>query len=325
MGDGLNFMLYFRETRMKRILAIDGGGIKGVFSASFLASIEDATGHRACDFFDLIVGSSTGGILALGLGLGLSASELLRFYEEYGHEIFEVQKYGWLKKWFVCQYNQDRLRFALEKKIGSDILLGHSKKRLVIPAFNLDTGQVHIYKTSHHQHLECDYKCKVVDVALATSAAPTFFQSFRSSNGMPLIDGGVYANNPTGMAVVEAISILGWPKEQLRVLSLGCTSEPLDVRRHAKGRFYWAVKSTDVFLKAQSSLSLGTAYLLVGHDNVKRIDPIVSNHRFALDKVKEINSLKGMGASEARNHLPSLRKMFDFNVIAENFEPSHKI
>lgn len=310
---------------MKRILAIDGGGIKGVFAASLLASVEEATGRNISDYFDLIVGTSTGGILALGLGIGYSASDLLTFYEEYGDSIFEVQKYGWFRKWFTCQYKQDRLKRALEEKLGPDKLLGHSKRRLVIPAFNLDTGHVHVYKTSHHPRLECDYKCKIVDIALATSAAPSFFASFRDSSGAPLIDGGVYANNPVGMAVVEAVSVLGWPKDQFKVLSIGCTSEPLSVNKHKEGKLYWAAKSADVFLKAQSSLSLGTAMLLAGHNNIKRIDPIVPNNRFALDKTTEIASLKGLGAAEARNHLPDLRQMFQLNSIADEFEPYHRI
>jgi patatin-like phospholipase/acyl hydrolase len=310
---------------VKRILAIDGGGIKGVFAASFLASIEEATGRNISDYFDLIVGTSTGGILALGLGVGFSATELLSFYEENGGSIFEVQKFGWFKKWFVCQYNQGRLKNALEDKLGAGLVLGHSQKRLVIPAFNLDTGQVHVYKTSHHPRLEYDYKCKVIDIALATSAAPTYFQSFRTSNGMPLIDGGIYANNPVGMAVVEAITILNWNRDQLRVLSLGCTCEPLNVCRHTKGRLYWAIKGTEVFLKAQSSLSLGTAALLAGHENIKRIDPVVSNNRFALDKVQEIHSLKGLGSAEARTQIPCLRQMFQFDSVADKFEPYNRI
>jgi patatin-like phospholipase/acyl hydrolase len=310
--------ILFGGYQVKRILAIDGGGIKGVFAASFLASIEETTGRNISDYFDLIVGTSTGGILALGLGTGFSATE-------YGGDIFEVQKFGWLKKWFVCQYNQCCLKTALEEKLGADLILGHSQKRLVVPAFNLDTGQVHVYKTSHHPRLEYDYKCKVVDIALATSAAPTYFQSFRASNGIPLIDGGVYANNPVGMAVVEAISVLNWHRDQLSVLSLGCTSEPLDIRQHTKGRLYWALKGTEVFLKAQSSLSLGTAVLLAGHDNIKRIDPIVSNNRFALDKIKEIGSLKGLGIAEARSHLPYLRQMFQFDTVVDKFEPYNRI
>ena len=70
--------------KQKRILAIDGGGIKGVFPASFLATVEDSIGNNVARYFDLIVGTSTGGIIALGLGLGLSAKEILAFYEESG-------------------------------------------------------------------------------------------------------------------------------------------------------------------------------------------------------------------------------------------------
>ena len=75
--------------KQRRILAIDGGGIKGVFPASFLATVEDSIGNNVADYFDLIVGTSTGGIIALGLGLGLSAQEMLAFYEEYGPLIFK--------------------------------------------------------------------------------------------------------------------------------------------------------------------------------------------------------------------------------------------
>ena len=74
---------------MKRILTIDGGGIKGVSSASFLATVEDSIEDRVANYFDLIVGTSTGGIIALGLGLGLSAKKILAFYEEQGPIIFQ--------------------------------------------------------------------------------------------------------------------------------------------------------------------------------------------------------------------------------------------
>lgn len=75
-------------SKKRKILAIDGGGIKGAFPAAFLAAIEDATGRRIADHFDLIAGTSTGGIIALGLGLGLSARDILRFYEEHGRQVF---------------------------------------------------------------------------------------------------------------------------------------------------------------------------------------------------------------------------------------------
>jgi patatin-like phospholipase/acyl hydrolase len=87
---------------MRRILAIDGGGIKGVFPASFLATIEDTIGATAGDYFDLIVGTSTGGIIALGLGMGMSARDILGFYQGKGPEIFAGSRLTrWLRHWGV--------------------------------------------------------------------------------------------------------------------------------------------------------------------------------------------------------------------------------
>ena len=302
----------------KRILAIDGGGIKGVFPASFLATVEDSIGDRVANYFDLIVGTSTGGIIALGLGLELSAKEILAFYEESGPRIFGGNR---RLGWFRSKYNSAPLKEALEACFGKK-KLGDSKKRLVIPSLNLENGKVYIYKTAHNLRLERDYKEKAVNVALATTAAPTYFPTHRSAAGTPLIDGGLWANNPVGAAVVEAMTVLDWPRDSLKVLSLGCT-EPLNVnwgRRIPLGKSYWAFKLLNVSMHAQSHGSLGTAKLLAGHDNIIRIAPSVSHGRFSLEGTKEINSLKGLGHSEARDALPKLREIFLSNPV-EPFNP----
>ena len=312
---------------MKRILTIDGGGIKGVFPASFLATVEDSIKDNVANYFDLIVGTSTGGIIALGLGLGLSAKELLAFYEEHGPTIFKGNRgLRWLRWLGTSKYSKTPLENALKSCFG-DKRLGDSKKRLVIPSLNLENGEVHIYKTAHHPRLETDYKESAVDVAMATASAPTYFPTHRSIAGIPLIDGGLWANNPVGMSVVEAITLLDWPRDSLKVLSLGCTTEPLNVnlgRKIPLGRSYWAFKLLDVFMHVQSHASLGTALLLAGHDNVRRIDKDVSEGKFGLDKTKEIDSLKGLGASEARYALPKLREVF-LGDHAEQFVPFHTL
>lgn len=307
---------------MRKILCIDGGGIKGAFPASFLASVEEAIGDNVSNYFDLIVGTSTGGIIALGLGLGLTSQEILSFYEELGPNIFRSSfLIKIIRRIFSAKYNQGPLRDALNKKFDNK-RLGDSFKRLVIPSLNLETGEVHLYKTAHHPRLEKDYKELVVDIALATAAAPTYFPAFRASNGIPLVDGGMWANNPLGAAVVEAIGVLKWDADTIRVLSLGCTTEPLNVSRKSGVNF--ALKIVDVFMSAQSSASLSTAQVLIGKRNIFRISPNVAKGRFSLDGVEEIQSLKGLGVSEARKALPDLREVF-FNEKAEHFEPYHKI
>ena len=311
---------------MKRILAIDGGGIKGVFPASFLATVENSIEGNIADYFDLIVGTSTGGIIALGLGLGLSAEEMLGFYEKYGPTIFKGNRgFRWLRWLGTSKYSSAPLEAALKSCFG-DKRLGDSKKRLVIPSLNLENGEVYIYKTAHHSRLERDYKEKAVEVALKTAAAPTYFPTRRSSVGTPLIDGGTWANNPVGMAVVEAITLLDWPRDALKVLSLGCTHEPLNVnwgRKVSLGRLYWITKFVDVFMCAQSHASFGTAKLLAGYGNIIRVDPVVARGKFILDKTNEISSLKGLGEAEARKKLPELREVF-LGDHAEPFKAFHK-
>ncbi|WP_256760892.1 CBASS cGAMP-activated phospholipase [Cohnella sp. WQ 127256] len=312
---------------MYKILAIDGGGIKGVFPAAFLASIEEDIGDKVSNYFDLIVGTSTGGIIALALGLGMSSKEILSFYEQSGPKIFKGNRFfRVLRQIGFSKYSQKPLREALCLYF-KDKQLGDCQTRVVVPSLNLETGEVHVFKTAHHERFKRDYKEKVVDVALSTSAAPTFFPTQRSSVGTPLVDGGLWANNPVGTAVVEALGILNWNPGEFDVLSIGCTAEPMSIkwgRKFPLGMGYWAKKSVEAFMKAQSSQSLGTAKLLAGHSHIYRFDPSVEAKRFSLDGINEIQSLRGLGISEARKALPVIESIF-FKSIAAPFEPFYKL
>ena len=312
---------------MKRVLAIDGGGIKGTFPAAFLAAVEDAIDGHVSDYFDLAVGTSTGGILALGLGLGWSAAELLAFYEDYGPEIFEGASF-WrrLTSAVTAKYQPEPLHEALSDQFGEQ-RIGDSKIRLVIPSANLQTGEVHLYKTAHRPRLQVDYKKRAIEAARATSAAPRYFPSYVSKAGIPLIDGGLWANNPVAVAAVEAVGVLEWNPDEVVVLSLGCTSEPFDARhaqRWSLGMIYWGVKAPELFMNTQSSSAKGMAKHLLGKENVMRYNPTVPSGQFKLDGVEGIRALKGLGQTEAREALPKLRKRF-FTHPAEPFVPYHKL
>jgi uncharacterized protein len=313
---------------MRRVLSIDGGGIKGAFPASFLATIEQQVGQSVTNYFDLIVGTSTGGIIALGLGLGLTASSILSFYEQEGPKIFARAPFlSAVRQLFMGKYNRAPLKQALETVFGEH-KLGDSKKRLVIPSFNLENGEVYNWKTAHHPKLEHDYTASMVDVALATAAAPTYFPAHRSGGGVPLIDGGVWANNPIAVAVVEAIGILNWPPDDLRVLSLGCTTTPFGggmARFRSLGRGYWMWKLVDLFTNAQCESAIGMAqHLVKTRDCVKRISPKIGKF-IQLDDIGEIPSLVGLGHSECRKELPALRDIFFREPLAEPFEPFHNV
>ena len=119
------------QIRRFQILSLDGGGIKGIFSAAALANIENDLKVSIIDHFDLIVGTSTGGVIALGLGLGMRPMEILHFYVECGSKIFS-NNFGVspLKHWLCRKYTDSQFHLALQKCFGNS-RLADSMKRLV--------------------------------------------------------------------------------------------------------------------------------------------------------------------------------------------------
>ena len=330
-------------TGIRRILSIDGGGIKGALPAGFLAQVEEVTGERVVDHFDLIVGTSTGGIIAIGLGRGVPASEILSLYRRDGPAIFgQAQKpeegIGRLRRvvaWVQSEAGQKlrearhlvapkhdpaALRAALVKVLG-ERRLGESLTRLVIPAYNADLRDVCVLKTSHHERFELDWKMQAVDVALATAAAPTYLRAHELPNGARLFDGGIWASNPVGLAVVEAVGVLGWDRSALRVLSLGCTEE-VYVPHPEAGLGHLALDATTLLMQGQSFGSWGTAKILAGPGNVHRVNPVVPKGLFSLDDASKVDRLAGMGAGCARDKLPMLRREFLVERRKE-FVPCH--
>lgn len=325
-----------QQKNKRRVLALDGGGIKGVFAAAFLETIEDATGKRIADHFDLIAGTSTGGIIALGLGLGMSAREITQFYVNDGPRIFNqhnpldthgriAKLKGWLcrqqntgRQFIASKYDAAELRKALERAFQSK-RLGDSSVRLIVPAYHADKEDVYVFKTKHHPRLQVDWKESAVNVALATAAAPTYFQAHPMPSGAPLIDGGIWANNPAGLAAVEARSVLGWKDDDLYIIRLGCTEEALDIPIDA-GYAGLLLKSTALFMQGQSRGADGTAMLLSDHrQESPRFFPFQSKvpvGKFKLDSVDMINRLRGLGAAYGREALP----LFEQHFLCEKSE-----
>ena len=300
----------------RRILCLDGGGIKGVFPTSFLATVEEATGGKVAERFDLIVGTSTGGILAIGLALGFPAREILGFYETLGPLIFGQGGLPGLlasvKQIGRSKYGNETLADSLGQLLG-ERRLSESLTRLLIPSFNLETGEIYVFRHHPETGFAGVSDARAVDAALGTAAAPTFFPTHRTPIGTPLVDGAVWANNPVAFAITEAIGDLGWSADTLDVLSLGCTQEAFSAgwaRSTPMGAAYWGAKASDLFLTAQSSAALVMASRLVPVERLVRINPTVARRRFGLDKVSEIPSLAGLGDSEARKALAGPARRF---------------
>ncbi|TXN83562.1 patatin-like phospholipase family protein [Methylobacterium sp. WL8] len=322
--------------REYRVLSLDGGGIRGVFPAAILARLEEHLDRPIGRYFDLIVGTSTGGIIALGLALGLSAREILAFYEERGPEIFDQhrgpvanwirQRYRGLANWLGYKYSSRSLNKALRDILG-DRRLGESLTRVVIPSWHPVNEHVYLYKTAHHPRFESDYRQPAIDAAMATAAAPTFLSPYLTSDDIELVDGGVWANNPIGVAAVEAVGVLGWPGESLKILSIGTTTDVKAPSRFG-GKLFMAPNVTRLFMAGQSHSAMGAARIITGDPHTRkaiwRIDHVVPTGRYTLDNVARIAEMKSRAFAEAREQLPELRRHF-FHSPAERFVPVHAL
>ena len=298
-----------------QILSLDGGGFKGLFSAAVLAKLEEKSGCKVVDHFDLITGTSTGGLIAIGLGLGLSPREIVQFYVNEGAKIFG-NTLGWrrLLQWIFRKFPHDRLRKSIRAESAfGDKLLGESNKRLVIPAYNLGADQVRVFKTPHHPRLTTDLHIPAWKVALATSAAPTYFPACMEINHTRLIDGGVWANNPAMVGVVEAVSMLNVSLEAIKVFSIGTTDSRKSRRKalNSGGILQWLRKQDvlDVFMRGQSVGVNGQVGHLIGVDNYRRIDPIIPDGLFNLDGLS-VEELLAEAEHVALHESPFFKEQF---------------
>jgi uncharacterized protein len=277
------------KDRPFRILSIDGGGICGILPAAVLAELERRFlgGRSIAGYFDMIAGTSTGGIIALALGAGMTAADIRSIYVERGGMIFPPR--WWPARYLrqfrrLVRYGYDAKALETElSRIFQARVFGDTSVRLCIPSFEGRHGEPWIYKTPHHPDYKNDRHEKMVKVGLATAAAPTFFRALEH-DGYLMVDGGLWANNPIINALVDALACFEIERGQIQILSLGCgeTQYRVTPRRAAGGVFQWR----DVIraaMRAQSHNALGQAYLLLGKDRVMRIDAPESPNPIALD------------------------------------------
>ena len=262
---------------------------------------------RRCDEF-----WSGTGIIALALGAGMRPAEIAAQYESLVATVFPRSRRRWWRfpgRLTHPAYDASVLRRALEGVLGTR-LLGDSSKRLVIPSWDVHNGSVHMFKTPHHDRLRRDWKIPMVDVAMATSAAPAYFAAAHV-DGHRLVDGGVWANNPSVVGITEAVSMLGVPLAAVAVLNIGTMDQ---VSHHPAGSTPAAwppgpAHAVPLVLTAGSRGAQGIAEHLVGKHNYSRFDAIVPGGLYALDDA-DPDDLAAYAASASRNLSPVFTARF---------------
>ena len=211
-----------------RILALSGGGYLGVYTAALLADLEERVGEPLGRRFDLIAGTSVGGILAIGLGYELPMRQMLALFLERGRQVFSPRALprGTMSRLIDLtrsvlgpKYDGVALRTALTEFLG-DKTLDQALHPLVIPSVNVTRSQTKVFKTPHGRASRGDEKIRAVDAAMATCAAPAYFPSVKI-NGELFADGGLFCVAPDQVALHEAEYFMGIPLKNVHMLSVG--------------------------------------------------------------------------------------------------------
>jgi len=314
-----------------KILSLDGGGIRGVYTASLLLECERhlSKGKALTSYFDMLAGTSTGGIIALGLAHGLSMQEIYDFYAEDGRDIFRA---GRLRRILRCirqigssKLNSKKLVRALQNRFGSTTL-GSSPVRLVIPAFTMHSTQITVFKTDHHRDFKHDHRSKMWEVACATSAAPTYFKGHEHKESQTVfLDGGIWANNPVMIAVIDALTCYDLEPQQIQVLSIGTGNPPFELKRNRvlDGFIAWReVIKCAMYLNTDNAGA--QAKLLLGPAQCLRLEPTGENAKIELDDYDEaFAKLPDIAQKHFGENKEFLQEFF-INTVAER-ERHHSI
>lgn len=315
--------------KLFRILSLDGGGVRGILQARTLANIEKYLNNRdgkdvpIGKRFDLIAGTSTGGIIALGLSMGRPATDILSFYEKYIPTIFgNSNKTGLLRK---PKYSPAPLESALVDFFGDDTLEDVITDTC-IPAVALQNAKPRLHKSGYMLRNQERLSERLVDIALATSAAPTFFPAHSMSQSTNLIDGGICANNPAMVALVESMQFeitsnrgvkppaKGTKRllENIMMLSLGtgeqCAMPYAQENLKSAGVMNWSfcldrsykmlefkpvIPIVELMMQSQSTLAHFQTMFMVGNNRYHRINPQLK-FPMSLDDVNKIDELKNL-------------------------------
>ncbi|MFC3873217.1 CBASS cGAMP-activated phospholipase [Neisseria musculi] len=224
-----------------KILSLSGGGYRGLYTVTVLHKLEKKLKEQdpkdcLANYFDLITGTSIGGIIALALAAEIPAEKIVKVFDEKGKHIFKKQSCGYFSK---AKYSSAALRDILHDWFG-DNLIGSLKHPVAIPAINFTAGKPVVFKTPHHPTFRMDWEQKIIDVALATSAAPTYFQRHTIGKS-EYIDGGLFANSPSLIGLHEAEIFFQQPIEYIKILSIGTMSakKTVNPKRNQGGLWDW--------------------------------------------------------------------------------------
>ena len=291
------------------ILALDGGGARGIYPAHVLACLERELLRPVGECFDLIAGTSTGSIIAGAAAAGVEMQTLVDLFEKKATDVFGRKRFGW--GLFRSRYARKSLEQIVREHLPH-LRLADISTPLLIASSDISTGGVHVFKSGYLKDLGEEYvrdgNVLLCDAVLASCAAPSCFDPMWVGANL-LADGGMWANNPSILAVTEAVSKFKSPLEQAHILSIGTGKPPLlyEPKRSWGIATGWGHrKLVSYFLNLQSDASTNMARLFLG-DRYFRLNPVIEG--WELDDTRHLQELKALADRDFTHNSVEIKKI----------------
>ena len=291
------------ENETFHILALDGGGVRGIYPAHILAKLEETSGKRIADSFDLIAGTSTGAIVASAAAIGMALDKVVELFELEAARIFQKGRLFNFGLW-SSKYSREPL-VGVVRSVVKGQRLGDIVTPLLITGSDVSTGGVHVFKSGYLRQLGWPYTrdgdVLLSDAILASCAAPSYFNPHVVDSYL-LADGGLWANNPSIIALVEALSKFDRSLDQVQILSIGTGhSKTFYTRKQRWGLLtgWGRQKLVSYVFGLQSQASTNMTKLLLNERYV-RLDPEIET--WELDDVGSMETLKAVADRDFTHH-----------------------
>ncbi len=272
------------------ILSIDGGGIRGIFAARLLARIQKQIGLPE---FSLIAGTSTGSIITACHTLNIPFAQVVKLYQLAGPTIFK-------RKWFLAPrlfekayqspYDILRLKAILRQTFGT-IRLRELQRNLLIPTTDIKAGVAHIIRSYDKEHAALP----LYEAVQASCSAPSYFDPTKLGRHL-LADGGMYANNPCLLAILDALVRFKIPMPEIKLVSVGsghfsnCYTEETKRWGLING---WKTRTLFEFVSSvQSETTYQAISELMYRKNLLRLN-FNSDHMISVDDFSRMDELVG--------------------------------
>ena len=300
-----------------KILALDGGGVRGIYSAQLLARVEQSFGTQIKVCFDLIAGTSTGSIVAGAAAIGIPMQEIVQLFESEAPHIFP-KKWHCLSGLSRSKYSTKKLKAVLEKHLP-ETTLGQIPTPLMITSSDITTGGICVFKSNYMEKLGKPYyrdkEVRLRDAILASCAAPSFFDPVKVDNYL-LADGGLWANNPSILCLTEALSKFRKNIDEVKILSIGTGHS----ENMYTGEPHWGIltgwgkqKLVSYVMAVQSQASTNMSKLVLG-EKYLRLDPAIED-TWGLDDIKPLGNLKALAVRDFTERADKLKAFIGIGKI----------